>query len=1182
MKTILLALTLAVSAANSTSPTVSTAPSPARPSRTQRLEAPDQVPDGLSQSAWSSIRQQYEQHRHALVPVEGGHQARNPGQQWRTSFDQRGFLVRPEGAGWQWGLELKSYGFAGHERTVSGRPQVTTKADRIDYAWDETMQEWFINDRRGLEHGFTLKTRPLGAPAPDSQPSPLTLLMAVRGGLRPEVETDKRGVRFVDAQGVAAVTYAGLTVLDADGSRLTARFESVPESLDIEERGAHAACMSASAGRPMALVRLVIDDLDACYPLTIDPIAQIAYLKASNTGAGDLFSYNAVAVSGDTVVIGAESEASSATGVNGNQSDNSAQYAGAAYVFVRSGTTWSQQAYLKASNTETNDSFGFSVAVSGDTVVVGAVLEASSATGVNGNQSSNITQGSGAAYVFVRSGTNWNQQAYLKASNTGSNDYFGWSVAASGNTVVIGAEREDGSATGVNGNQSDNGAPDSGAAYVFVRSGTNWSQQAYLKASNTEAGDSFGGVVSVSGDVMVVGAYKESSSATGVNGNQSDNGAPNAGAAYVFVRDGTNWSQQAYLKASNAGTNDYFGWSVAVSGNTVVVGAFGESSSATGVNGNQSDNSARDSGAAYVFVRSGTNWSQQAYLKASNTEAGDGFGGVVSVSGETVVVGADREDSSADGVNGNQNNNNIQDSGAAYVFVRSGTHWSQRAYLKASNTGTNDFFGYSVALSGDRVVIGAYGEASSATGVNGNQNDNSAQYYAGAAYIFNLNALAITAHPTNQLVFTGSNAVFTVAATTLNPPLSYQWQFNAVNIVAATNNSLTISNVQLANLGNYNVLVSDASDTVSSASARLNLMEPYLTRQPANLAVKISSNATFSVSASGAPPLFYQWQFSGVNLANQTNATLLVTNVQAAQLGDYTAVISNKYGSTTSAIATLTFLTPPTIVEQPQPVTVFAGENATFTVTVTNTATIPVNYQWRKGSSILTNILLNTTNCSFTLYNVQTNVTTTNGPGAYRVVVTNAASIGQGFASSLIALAVVTAVPPVAVTLAATDIASGGATLTGSVDPKGATTRARFEYGLTTSYESSTLGVNLGNGTNVVKLSLALAGLRPKTTYHYRLAASNSGGTNYGVDVVFTTSQAPVTPPLLVAPVWQGNQFSVSLVTVIGVTYYLERNSNLTDSNWTPVVSQPGNGLVQALIDPSVTDGQGYYRVRAE
>ena len=168
--------------------------------------------------------------------------------------------------------------------------------------------------------------------------------------------------------------------------------------------------------------------------------------------------------------------------------------------------------------------------------------------------------------------------------------------------MVVGAQLEGSSATGVNGNQTDNSALFSGAAYVFLRDGATWSQQAYLKASNTEFGDAFGTSVAISGETVVVGAFVESSDATGVNGDQTDNSATLSGAAYVFVRDGATWSQQAYLKASNTETNDEFGTSVAISGETVVVGADGESSSASGINGDQTDNSATDSGAAYVFV----------------------------------------------------------------------------------------------------------------------------------------------------------------------------------------------------------------------------------------------------------------------------------------------------------------------------------------------------------------------------------------------------------------------------------------------------------------------------------------------------------------------------------------------------------------------------------------------------
>jgi hypothetical protein len=463
-------------------------------------------------------------------------------------------------------------------------------------------------------------------------------------------------------------------------------------------------------------------------------LAQYAYGKASNTGAADHFGWN-VALSGDTLVVGAPFEDSSATGVNGNQSDNATTDSGAVYVFRRTGTVWQQEAYLKASNTGADDEFGYSVAISGDTLAVGAHNEDSVATGINGNQSDNTATESGAVYVFRRNSTVWQQEAYLKASNTGAGDEFGISVTLSGDTLAVGALREDSAAIGVNGSQTDNTATDSGAVYVFRRTGTAWQQEAYLKASNTGASDIFGESMALSGDTLVVGAFREDSAATGVNGSQTDNTASDSGAAYVFRRTGTTWQQEAYLKASNTGAGDQFGNSVALSGDTIAVGAYAEASAATGVNGNQADNSIMYGGAAYVFRRTGTVWQQEAYIKASNTGAGDQFGYSVALSAESLLVAARYEASAATAINGNQADDSASLSGAAYVFRRTGTTWQQQAYLKASNTDASDNFGFSVAISGDTLVVAAQFERSTATGVNGNQADNSAGS-CGAIYIF--------------------------------------------------------------------------------------------------------------------------------------------------------------------------------------------------------------------------------------------------------------------------------------------------------------------------------------------------------------------------------------------------------------------------------------------------------------
>ena len=485
--------------------------------------------------------------------------------------------------------------------------------------------------------------------------------------------------------------------------------------------------------------------------------SQQAYIKAANAGTGDNFG-RSVAISGDTLVVGAARESSSQTTITNSSTasaDNSASEAGAAYVFVRSGSTWSQQAYLKAPNAEAGDYFGISVAISGDTLVVGARLEGSNQTTItNGSTASadNSASTAGAAYVFVRSGSSWSQQAYLKAPNAEAGDYFGNSVAISGDTLVVGAIDEDSNQTTITNGSSasaDNSASAAGAVYVFVRSGSSWSQQAYLKAVNAGADDNFGTSVAISGDTLVVGARLEDSNQTTITSGSTasaDNSASDAGAAYVFVRSSSTWTQQAYLKASNAQANDNFGVSVVISGDTIVVGANGESSNQTTITNGSSastDNSASYAGAAYVFVRSGSSWSQQAYLKAPNAETGDQFGNSVALSGDTLVVGAYFEDSNQTTItNGStaSTNNSATLAGAAYVFVRSGSSWSQQAYLKAPNAEVGDNFGVGVAISGSTVVVGAYGESSNQTTITHGSTasaDNSASS-AGATYVFKL------------------------------------------------------------------------------------------------------------------------------------------------------------------------------------------------------------------------------------------------------------------------------------------------------------------------------------------------------------------------------------------------------------------------------------------------------------
>lgn len=694
--------------------------------------AAPEAPEGISITDWGSIREAYEAGRHSFVAGESGWQARNPGQRWATEFDGRGFLAIPDEGEWTWGLELISYGVGAEQVTVDGSRSVAADGQRLNYQWDDRLEEWWINDERGLEHGYVISERPEPGKRAEAT-DPLRFHLATRGGLNPKVSVDALGVVFEDGDGLAILNYTGLKAWDADGQFLASRFEP------------------GEAGR----VVLVVDDQEARYPVTIDPIAQQAFLKAGNAGEGDTFGVS-VAVSGDTIVVGAPFEDSNTTGVingPGGSSDNSAGNAGAVYVFVRNGATWSQQAYLKAGNSDAGDNFGEAVAISGDAIVVGAPFESSGVQGViNGPDGStdNTLPNTGAAYVFVRNGTTWSQQAYLKAGNSNGEDFFGEAVAISGETIVVGAEGERSIVAGVingPGGSANNGAFSVGAAYVFGRDGLFWSQQAYLKAGNAEGGDGFGASVGISGETIVVGAHFEDSNATGVlnsSGGSADNSAPFSGAAYVFVRSGTAWSQQAYLKAGNTDAEDIFGASVAISGDTVAVGAVGEESNATGVNnspGGSPDNSAPESGAAYVFVRSGATWSQQAYLKAANTGLEDEFGESIALSGDKLVVGAPFEDSNATGVtvgNSGSSDDSLDSSGAAYLFIRSGTTWSQEAFLKAAVPGSSDVFGRSAAISDGTIAVGAELERSNVTGVingGGASADDSAGS-SGATYVF--------------------------------------------------------------------------------------------------------------------------------------------------------------------------------------------------------------------------------------------------------------------------------------------------------------------------------------------------------------------------------------------------------------------------------------------------------------
>ena len=456
--------------------------------------------------------------------------------------------------------------------------------------------------------------------------------------------------------------------------------------------------------------------------------SQTAKLTASDGATDDIFGI--VSISGDTAIVGASGENSAqgaayifnrngniwtqtakltaADGASGHMFGSKVSISGdtaivgafansAAYIFTRNGGVWTQTAKLTASDGAAGDVFGIGVSISVDTVIVGAYA---ATVGANSQQ--------GAAYIFVRSGNAWTQTAKLTASDGAANAHFGYSTSICGDTAIVGARH---AAIGTNSNQ--------GAAYIFIRSADTWMQTAKLTASDGMANALFGFSVSISGDAALVGAY-------GSNSNQ--------GAAYIFTK-GAAWTTatQAKLTASDGAALDNFGFSVSVSGDRAIVGA---NNATVGVNSAQ--------GAAYMFERNAGIWTQTAKKSASDGTSGEAFGGSVSISEDTAIIGAiyaqigasssrgaayvfrsppDNKLTASDGAVNDRFGLSVSNSGdtaivgafqanssqgAAYIFTRSGDIWIQTAELTASDGTPGSNFGNSVSISGEKVSVGAY------------------------------------------------------------------------------------------------------------------------------------------------------------------------------------------------------------------------------------------------------------------------------------------------------------------------------------------------------------------------------------------------------------------------------------------------------------------------------------------
>lgn len=376
-------------------------------------------------------------------------------------------------------------------------------------------------------------------------------------------------------------------------------------------------------------------------------------------GALEDYFGHAVAVSGNTAVIGMQYD------------DDQGENSGSAYVFHFDGDEWTQQAKLLPDDGAASDKFGASVAIDGDTIVVGA------------EEDDDAAVNAGSVYVFRFDGSSWVQQAKLLATEDDPDALFGHSVAISGEAVLIGAP----------GHEYINRYTRS--AYVFRFDGESWVQEAKLAASDGAEADLYGVTVDLDGNTAVIGAPHD------------DVVDRDSGSAYVFHFDGTNWGEQQKIAPADGAKLDNFGWAVALSGSTLLVGApkVGEAGYNSG-----------DYGAAYVFDFDGAGWVQSAKLLAWDAAAYDVFGSAVALDGDTAIITVPGDDT------GSLRANNT---GSAHVFRFNGESWIDEQKIVASDQAAWDRFGCAVAISGNTAVVGAL-------------RDDDLDINSGSAYVFDV------------------------------------------------------------------------------------------------------------------------------------------------------------------------------------------------------------------------------------------------------------------------------------------------------------------------------------------------------------------------------------------------------------------------------------------------------------
>ncbi len=419
---------------------------------------------------------------------------------------------------------------------------------------------------------------------------------------------------------------------------------------------------------------------------------QVVKSVATDRALYDRYGYS-VSISGDYAIIGAYNE---------DHNANGGQYledAGSAYILKNNSGTWTVVQKIVPSDRAAGDEFGTSVAISGDYAIVGAPRK-SITVGTTGNPYA------GAAYIFQNRSGSWSLVNRIVASDRERADEFGHSVAISGDYAIVGAPLEDHSVTGFNFQSNK------GSAYIFKKGPSVWSEEQKIVGTSAATDDNFGWSVGISGDYAIIGTPRDALSAAG------GMILTEAGTATIFKKSTTgNWSQMQILNASDKTAGDEFGHSVAISGDYAIVGAMLEEHNATG------GAKLNLAGSAYIFERNGTSWKQAEKVVAADRATGDMFGASVSISGDHAIVGAYNEDEDETG------GNTLANAGSAYIYKKSSGNWTQADKIVATDRGSSNVLGNSVAISGDYAIVGAHMESENASGGN-------TLGSAGASYIF--------------------------------------------------------------------------------------------------------------------------------------------------------------------------------------------------------------------------------------------------------------------------------------------------------------------------------------------------------------------------------------------------------------------------------------------------------------